>query len=412
MKKDEAKMILPEAAAKAIAKIHPQAVAALLGKAIPNVVGVGAGIKWKNGQPTGDPALVVLVTHKVSKEDLGKAALIPTKVQNVQTDVLTVGHLFASDTDPILDDDTDPILDDDTDPILDDDTDPILDDDTDPILDDDTDPILDDGTDPVLYKHAYRRRKALKRKLQRLDIKMRKYRVRPIMGGLSVGHRKANAGTIGACVYDLMPDSSTTPPRIGVGIPERYYILSNNHILANTNVAHLGDSILQPGRIDGGLIPRDRIGRLHRFVPIQFAPDVALDAQTNLVDAAIAAVPFRSVAGGIKWIGELRGWREKAAVTVGTVVKKTGRTTGFTTGRITVVNATVDVNYHTGKVARFQEQILTTKMSKGGDSGALLMTADNVAVGLLFASSTEVSVANQIENVRTLLRVEIAEQML
>lgn len=412
MKKDEAKMILPEAAAKALAKIHPQAVAALLGKAIPNVVGVGAGIKWKNGQPTGEPALVVLVTHKVSKEDLSKTSLIPTKLQNVQTDVLTVGHLFASDTDPILDDDTDPILDDDTDPILDDDTDPILDDDTDPILDDDTDPILDDGTDPVLYKHAIRRRKALKRKLQRLDIKMRKYRVRPITGGLSVGHRKANAGTIGMCVYDLMPDSSTTPPQIGVGIPERYYILSNNHILANTNVANLGDSILQPGRIDGGLIPRDRIGRLHRFVPIQFAPDVALDAQTNLVDAAIAAVPFRSVAGGIKWIGELRGWREKAAVTVGTVVKKTGRTTGFTTGRITVVNATVDVNYHTGKVARFQEQILTTKMSKGGDSGALLTTADNVAVGLLFASSTEVSVANQIENVRTLLRVEIAEQML
>lgn len=412
MKKDEAKMMLPAAAAQAIAKVQPQAVAALLGKAVPNVVGVGAGVKWKNGLPTGEPALVVLVTHKVAKEDLDKASLIPTKLQNVQTDVLTVGHLFASDTDPILDDDTDPILDDDTDPILDDDTDPILDDDTDPILDDDTDPILDDDTDPILDDYLWRKRKALIRKLRRLDIKMRKYRVRPITGGHSVGHRKVTAGTIGLCVYDLMPDASTSPPRVGVGMPGRYYILSNNHILANSNKANIGDSILQPGRIDGGLIPRDRIGRLARYVPIQFAPDVALEAQTNLVDAAIAAMPFRSVAGGIKWIGELRGWRRKSAVTVGTIVKKTGRTTGFTTGRITVVNATVDVNYHTGQVARFQEQILTTKMSAGGDSGALLTTTDNVAVGLLFASSTEVSVANQIENVRSLLRVEIAEQML
>jgi hypothetical protein len=385
MKHEETKMILSATAAQAVVNAQPAAVDALLGKAIPNVVGIGAGIKWKNGVPTGDPALVVLVTHKVAKDDLDKASLIPAKLQNLATDVLAVGHLFALDEDPILEEDEDPILEEDEDPILEEDEDPILEEDEAPIL-----------------EEARRKRKALKRKLRRLAVKARKYRVRPLTGGISVGHRNVTAGTIGACVYDFLPD--------GVGKPSRYYILSNNHVLANSNAANIGDTILQPGRADGGLIPRDRIGRLSRFIPIQFAPDVALAAQNNLVDAALAAVPFHLLNGGIKWIGDVRGWRQKSAVTVGTMVKKVGRTTNLTTGRIIVVNATVDVNYRGGKVARFKEQLLTTNMSAGGDSGSLITTSDNVAVGLLFAGSSQVTVANQIENVRSLLRVEIAEQ--
>lgn len=98
-------------------------------------------------------------------------------------------------------------------------------------------------------------------------------------------------------------------------------------------------------------------------------------------------------------------------MTVGTVVKKTGRTTNFTTGKITVINATVDVNYG-GKVARFKDQIVTTNMSAGGDSGSLVVTLDNIAVGLLFAGSASAMIANQIENVRSLLKVEVAERIL
>ena len=51
-------------------------------------------------------------------------------------------------------------------------------------------------------------------------------------------------------------------------------------------------------------------------------------------------------------------------------------------------------------------------MSAGGDSGSLVMTLDNIAVGLLFAGSSVAMIANQIENVRALLRVEVAEQIL
>ena len=395
MKNDEMKMILSEAAAKAVVKAQPAAIDALLGQAIPNVIGVGAGIKWKNGVPTGEPALIVLVTHKVSKEDLDKTTLIPAKLQNLPTDVLAVGHLFTQDEDPIFEEDEDPIFEEDEDPIFEEDEDPIFEEDEDPIFEEDEDPI---------FEEAMRRRKAAKRKWRRLAMKARKYRVRPVTGGISVGHRNVTAGTIGACVYDFLPD--------GIGTPGKYYILSNNHILANNNVGNIGDSILQPGRADGGRIPQDRIGRLSRFIPLQFAPDVALAVQNNLVDAALAAVPFHLLGGGIKWMGEVRGWCQKSAVTVGTMVKKVGRTTNLTTGRITVVNATVDVNYRGGKVARFKDQILTTNMSAGGDSGSLITTLDNIAVGLLFAGSSQVTVANQIENVRSLLRIEIAGQML
>lgn len=40
-----------------------------------------------------------------------------------------------------------------------------------------------------------------------------------------------------------------------------------------------------------------------------------------------------------------------------------------------------------------------------------MTSQDGVALGLLFAGSQVITVANHIENVRTLLRVEIAEQL-
>ena len=94
------------------------------------------------------------------------------------------------------------------------------------------------------------------------------------------------------------------------------------------------------------------------------------------------------------------------------IVQKTGRTTNYTTGRITAINATVDVGYGGGRVARFKDQIVTTNISAGGDSGSLVTTLDNVAVGLLFAGSSTSTIVNQIENVRSLLKVEVAEQLM
>lgn len=312
-----------------------------------NVVGMGVGVKWKKGQPTGEPALVVLVTNKLEKSQVSSADLIPSKLAEMQTDVLAIGYPFAGESESM------------------------------------------EVSTQTLAK-----------------------RIRPAEGGYSVGHFKITAGTIATCVYDILPGGTTSPPAHGIGIPPRFYILSNNHVLADSNNASIGDPILQPGPFDGGVDPTDRIARLSRFIPITFNPPVPLAQQRNLVDAAVAEGQFHDLDREIFWTGYVRGWRRKANVTVGTIVQKTGRTTNYTTGRITAVNASVDVGFGSGRVARFIDQIVTTNISAGGDSGSLVTTLDDVAVGLLFAGSSVATIVNQIENVRALLRVEVAEQIM
>ena len=218
-----------------------------------------------------------------------------------------------------------------------------------------------------------------------------KGRRRPAMGGDSVGHFAITAGTAGTGCYDRSIDP---------GIPPRYYILSNNHVLANSNDSRLGDAVYQPGPIDGGT-SADQIGTLHHYVPIKF------DGSDNLVDAAVAEVAFHDFTREIYYLGFAR--TSYAPVAVGDVVKKTGRTTNFTTGRVTSVNATVNVNYGGSRVAKFVKQIVTTSMSAGGDSGSLVLDVDDNAVGLLFAGSSAVTIINNIEFVQALLGVRLAE---
>lgn len=220
-------------------------------------------------------------------------------------------------------------------------------------------------------------------------------RVRPAFGGLSVAHFRVTAGTIATGAYD----ANAFP-----GIPPRYYILSNNHVLANSNAASIGDPVTQPGPVDGGTVPADVIGRLARFVNIQFHQ--GNNRPCNFVDAAIAEVPFEDIDRSIYWIGHVR---RLGAAAVGMIVQKTGRTTNYTTGRVTDVNATVDVNFGGGRVARFCRQIITTNMSAGGDSGSLVVDLDENAVGLLFAGSAQIMIANPIALVVAALGIRITE---
>ncbi len=348
------KMMIADADIQALVRATRAATSEFIeeGKPRDNVVGVAAGVKWTNGEPTGEPAVLVLVTHKVAKEQLSKSDVVPAKLQDMPTDVLAVGQ-----------------------------------------------PVAGDMSQPV-----------------NVGIQTLTKRIRPASGGYSVGHFQITAGTIGTCVYDILPGGSTDPvnPVHGTGIPSKYYILSNNHVLADVNAGPIGAPILQPGPIDGGVNPADKIAILSRFIPIQLTPAVALPAQNNIVDCAVAEGDFHDLNREVYWGGYVRGWRRRAQVLqmVGQTVKKTGRTTNFTTGRITAVNATIDVNYGSGRVGRMKDQIVTTNMSAGGDSGSLVMTLDNVAIGLLFAGSPQAMIANQIENVRTMLRVEVAEQIL
>jgi len=225
---------------------------------------------------------------------------------------------------------------------------------------------------------------------EEVGIEALRVRVRPVEGGYSVGHYKITAGTYATAVYDAKPYP---------GIPRKYYVLSNNHVLANSNNARIGDPILQPGPYDGGRYPRDMIARLSRFVPIRFS------GPCNYVDAAIAEGEFHVLDREIYWIGYVKGVRFMTKP--GEIVQKTGRTTNYTTGKVTSINATVNVNYGGGRVAKFCRQILTTNMSAGGDSGSLLCDLNENAVGLLFAGSSRVTVHNHILYVQSLLGIRI-----
>jgi hypothetical protein len=230
-------------------------------------------------------------------------------------------------------------------------------------------------------------------------------RVRPALPGYSIGHHDITAGTFGClardirrCCCSLEKDCGCAPSREECA--GDYVVLSNNHVLANSNLASAGDVILQPGAFDGGIFPADGVATLERFEPIVFG-----SAGYNLVDAAVARPTFiRNLNPAIVGLALPRGVGEAL---VGQNVVKFGRTTQLTAGRVLAVNATVLVGpYAGGGFGLFAQQIVTTGMSAGGDSGSLLMDRRNLnAVGLLFAGSAEITIHNHIASVESALGV-------
>ncbi|MEU6675235.1 hypothetical protein [Streptomyces sp. NPDC046853] len=348
-----------------------------------NVVGFGHGVKWIDGEPTGEPAVIVFVTQKVPESMLPERDVIPAQMDDgTPTDVVAVGHVAAQRQQRRASraDDRSIVY----------------------------------GPDGGVSEQLAGLTQPMLEELQGLgafEPQLLKRRMRPCPSGFSVGNVRVTAGTLGSVVYDFLPGASVDPPGPGLGVPARFYILSNNHVLADSNRAQLGSAIVQPGVFDGGKDPADRIATLARFITIQFAPQIPLERHNNVVDAALGTVEFQDATRETYFSGAPRAWRRKANVAVGDLVKKTGRTTNISFGRIIAVDATIDVNYGTAGTARFKDQILTTNISAGGDSGSLVTSLDNVALGLLFAGSSTVTVLNHFENVRALLRVEVSEQL-
>ena len=235
-------------------------------------------------------------------------------------------------------------------------------------------------------------------------------RHRPAPGGVSIGHRDITAGTLGCLVRKN----------------GQIFILSNNHVLANSNEASPGDAILQPGPHDGGRYPDDHIADLTEFVPLSFigspsncpaargtaaflngvagmlGSDVHLlaisqQAGENLVDAAIARpLNDEDVSAEILEIGPIQG---TVNAELGMAIKKSGRTTGFTTGELQQVDVTVNVQYGAGRIALFGDQVMAGPMSQGGDSGSAVLDENNRRMGLLFAGSESTTIINRIEHV-------------
>ena len=206
---------------------------------------------------------------------------------------------------------------------------------------------------------------------------------RPVPIGVSTGHPDITAGTIGARVKN------------GANV----YALSNNHVYADENKASLGDNVLQPGTYDGGTDPADAIGTLSGFKSLNFS------GGDNVIDAAIALSSTGNLASSTPSDGYGRPKSATTQATINQRVMKYGRTTGLTKGKVYAINATVNVGYDQG-VARFVGQIVIIPgtFSSGGDSGSLIVsdergTNSRKPVGLLFAGSSTVTIANPIDAV-------------
>jgi hypothetical protein len=314
----------------------------------PNVIGVGTGYKIASGKDTAEPCVIAMVNQKMPKAALAEAALVPRELDGVVTDVIEIGYPRAQ--------------------------------------------------------------------VDRLA------KARPAPGGVSIGHYLITAGTLGCVVT-----ATDTNQRL---------ILSNNHVLANLNNCKIGDAILQPGPTDGGTVQNDVIATLERYVPLNFgtqpaqcniaqgvadllngiakvfgsshilSPSVQNVKAVNYLDAAAARPTDDAlVSDEILEIGVVSGTKP---VTFGMTVRKSGRTTGLTTGTVKVMNATITIDYHGGNSARFEDQVVTSSMSTYGDSGSLIVAGDSLhAVGLLFAGSDQATIFTPIQTVMQSLKVTI-----
>jgi hypothetical protein len=227
------------------------------------------------------------------------------------------------------------------------------------------------------------------------------FRVRPAPGGVSVGHYRITAGTLGCLAV------GRTAPR-----NSRLMILSNNHVLANSNDSVFGDSVIQPGRYDGGTHPNDQVAITERFVPLQYG------GPTNYVDCATAwCWPDRVrreliyPSGGVYALFRIGNAPQYA--TLGGVVGKTGRTTQLTQGRVVALNWAGWINYGTPGSAYFSGQFVVqgsgTNFSAPGDSGSVIWKWETglAPVGLLFAGGGGYTIANPMPWVTYFLDINL-----
>jgi hypothetical protein len=189
------------------------------------------------------------------------------------------------------------------------------------------------------------------------------------------------------------------------------YILSNYHVFAsdivpggNNDVASTGDPIIQPGLVDVGC-NANKAQTVATLVDIRSLPG-------SNVDAAIAEVASGMVRtdGAILEIGIISA--QTVGASLGQAVKKSGRTTGLSRSTVSGLNASIRVAYDnecaggTAFTKTFTGQIVInnkgSKFLAGGDSGSLMVedVASNPrAIGLLYAGSSSVAIANPINDV-------------
>src|SRR6266436_2054187 len=195
------------------------------------------------------------------------------------------------------------------------------------------------------------------------------------------------------------------------------YILSNTHVLARSDIAQIGDPIIQPGLIDTGTCTPSgarTVANLSAFYNLE-------TGAAPKIDAAIAQIVSGNVdtSGNILYLGataDTNGVPVPGAphagsgvtATLAMPVAKSGRSTGLTCSTVLAVAVNSSVQYQkgcgTGTMFSVnyanQVDIAGGNFSSEGDSGSLIVSQNSAdPVALLFAGSDSDTVGNPVSPV-------------
>src|SRR6266851_4721694 len=196
------------------------------------------------------------------------------------------------------------------------------------------------------------------------------------------------------------------------------YILSNTHVLARSDIAQIGDPIIQPGLIDTGTCTPSgarTVGNLSAFYNLE-------TGAAPKIDAAIAQIVSGNVdtSGNILYLGATADTNSVpvpgaphagsgVAATLAMPVAKSGRSTGLTCSSVLAVAVNVNaVQYQKGCGTGTTFTVNYTNQvdiggggfSAEGDSGSLIVSQNSAEpVALLFAGSDTDTVGNPVGTV-------------
>jgi len=224
----------------------------------------------------------------------------------------------------------------------------------------------------------------------------RKDRHRPTPDGVSEINAKSTAATAGwykATVTD--PSAAKWADDVEAGDTVR---LSNNHVYARSNDADLGEPIMQPSPVDGGR-KTDRVGQLRGYVPIEDGVRVDIAARSVGEDTDDKHDLPDRFGTSVR--------RDNYGDLEGKTVRKTGRTTGVSTGEVLATSATVNVRFPDFEV-KMRDTIVTTGMSRGGDSGSdVFVVETGEFAATLFAGSESSTILVKAGNIEADFGVRI-----
>ncbi|MEW6424454.1 MAG: hypothetical protein AB1523_06865 [Bacillota bacterium] len=309
---------------------------------LPNVVGVGVGLKKVGEETTDRLSLVVFVEKKVPTQKLRKEHVVPLKINDLETDVIEIGRVrFLSERTRRM-------------------------------------RPARPGASIGHYKvsagtfGAVVRDKSTKEKLI-----------------LSNNHILANA-TNGQDGRSKVGDPVLQPgPHDGGGPRDRIASLLR-FIPVKRTVRDVECPVaMAAARLSNAV--------LHAIRPHYDFKLVKRTQEANLVDCAVARPDSPNlIDGDILEVGAVEGVAE---VRPGDQVLKSGRTSAVTEGKVLALGVTVKVDITDGEVGWFSNQVVGDLVSRPGDSGSLILNNKKEAVGLLFAGSDRYTVFNRIQNV-------------